>query len=174
MDTLDAKHNRFWNHVGQEHENSKYLPLVMYLQVSDFSCTEIPDDHFDFLFSYGTFCHIPWEGQQLYYRNLFPKLRSGAMCFVMYAEANKYNKALLGYQNMVITLDHPKDGIKRLSMPASTQSIPKGDKDWAWRNKWFSINPKELHRFLQDVGYQIINEDVGLNLRDPIIQFRKP
>ena len=37
---------------------------MRYVEVSDFSCRELPDDHFDFLFSFGVFCHISWEGQQ--------------------------------------------------------------------------------------------------------------
>jgi hypothetical protein len=35
-----------------------------------------------------------WESQQVYYRNLFAKLRPGAHAFVMFADFDKYNAAL--------------------------------------------------------------------------------
>lgn len=47
--------------------------MLAAVQVSDFHCEDLPASHFDFLFSFGVFCHITPEGQRAYFRNLFPK-----------------------------------------------------------------------------------------------------
>jgi hypothetical protein len=169
LDVLDALHNMFWAYMGIAPEKTR----IRYQVVSDFSCDVLPDAHFDYLFSYGTFCHIPWEGQQLYYRNLYPKLLPGAMCFVMYANATKYNWATKLFGDMVITVSR-NGNLESLSIPPSTKMVDPNDTKWAWGNKWFSIDASTLKLFLQNTGYEVVNEDVGLNLRDPIIQFRKP
>src|SRR5262245_21085450 len=78
VDVNSAEHNGFWEYVGEAHRQK-----VRYLQVDDFSCAGLPDEHFDFLFSFGTFCHVPIEGQRLYLRNLLPKMRRGATAAIM-------------------------------------------------------------------------------------------
>ncbi len=46
----------------------------------------LPDNKFSYLFSFGCFCHISFDGITEYMKKLFPKLREGANCFVMVAD----------------------------------------------------------------------------------------
>jgi len=39
---------------------------VRYVQVEDFSCRSLPDNHFDYFFSFGCFCHISPAGTHEY------------------------------------------------------------------------------------------------------------
>lgn len=55
LDALSPEHNNFCEYVG-------HAPNVKYLQVSDFSCSMLPNSKFDYLFSIGTFCHISFDG----------------------------------------------------------------------------------------------------------------
>lgn len=63
-----------------------------YHQVRDFECRELPDNHFDFMFSFGSLCHVSFAGIESYARNLFTKLRPGAQAFWMVADYDKANR----------------------------------------------------------------------------------
>jgi hypothetical protein len=39
--------------------------------------------------------------------------------------------------------------------------------------RWFHAGTKETVAMLKDVGYIVVEEDIGLVHRDPIIHFRK-
>ncbi len=101
LDVNSAEHNQFWRHVGEDEQQHD---KVRYFQVADFSCKELPEDYFDFLFSFGTFCHIPIEGQQAYFRNLLGKMRKGATAVVMIGDYDKYNAAVAAHGNLALTL----------------------------------------------------------------------
>jgi hypothetical protein len=47
-----------------------YPGNLVYHQVHDFACRELPDDKFDYLFSFGAFCHISRDGTVQYMTNL--------------------------------------------------------------------------------------------------------
>ena len=167
LDTQSADHNGFWQHIGRFN-----MPKVGYLKVSDFSCKYLPDNHFDYLFSYGTFCHIPPEGQELYYRNLFPKLKSDANAFIMFADFDKYNLAIRRFDNIEITIG--KRGFTKGRKLHLTQfEMDKSDLEFQWKNRWFHAGISETCQLLSSIGYQVINPDIGLNVRDSIIHFRK-
>jgi hypothetical protein len=40
--------------------------------------------------------------------------------------------------------------------------------------KWYHAGTKETCQFLESVGWEIIEQDIDLCPRDPIIHFRKP
>jgi hypothetical protein len=85
---LDAK-SRETNHIDEE---LGYPQNLVYRQVEDFTCRELPDDKFDFLFSFGALCHVSWEGIVQYANNLYPKLRHGATAFWMVGDYDKWNR----------------------------------------------------------------------------------
>lgn len=87
LDALSAQHNGFFEYVGQQ-------PQVRYFQVNDFSCSMLPENHFDYVFSFGCLCHVSFDGIMAYARNLYPKLKSGANCFWLVADYDKYNRTL--------------------------------------------------------------------------------
>src|SRR5690348_15251766 len=68
LDALSAEHNGFWQYVGKQAH-------IKYIQVTDFSCDMLPNDHFDYLFSFGCFPHMSFTALSEYMLNLYPKLR---------------------------------------------------------------------------------------------------
>jgi Methyltransferase domain len=183
LDALSAEHNGFWEYVAPADRDK-----ISYFQVSDFSCFDLPDNYFDFLFSFGVFCHITWEGQKEYYRNLFPKLKSGATGVVMFADFDKYNRVLTDKKTYSITkITGPFAPISIVSRYRRFKELVKkwvyGVGDWQLRDKndleiragkFYHAGIKETCEYLESVGWQVVTPDIGLAPRDPIVVFRKP
>lgn len=192
LDVNTASHNGFWNYVGEEHRGR-----VKYIQTDTFDCRELPDNHFDLLFSYGTFCHIPPEGQRAYLRALLPKLRVGAVGSVMVADYEKHNAAVAKYNDLGIllrryagngvTLRRMRDVGRSLldaamllagRLPAGLihgrMSVLDSSKVQRKQGAWFHTDLMETCRFAESVGWQVVNPDIGLSIRDPIVQLRRP
>ncbi len=158
------------------------------MQIHDFSCKDLPVNYFDFLFSFGTFCHISWEGQCQYYKNLYAKMRRGSTAMIMFTDFDKYNAAMKNakqlrvrriYGNIIIS--SLKDvifytrrylrnklygGVNFLLLDKNDISLTPG--------KWYHAGISETCRVLESIGWQVINPDINLSHRDPIILFRKP
>jgi hypothetical protein len=192
LDVNTAEHNGFWRHVGEENRHK-----VRYLQVSEFSCGQLPDEHFDFLFSYGTFCHIPIEGQRMYFRSLLRKMRKGATAAIMVADFEKYNSAVRQHGNLSLSLRRYPTwlafGRKLFDLGLAVRDVaylltrrrPPGvlfdpmalrEKGAVQRDQgaWFHAGIDETCRFVQSVGWEVVNRDVGLCVRDPLILLRRP
>jgi hypothetical protein len=179
LDALSAEHNGIFDYLGNPAN-------VEYHQVADFECKMIDDNEIDFLFSFGCLCHVSFEGISAYAKNLFPKLKSGAQCFWMIADYDKYNSAMQGlsehhmrvvdsllpYSRLwYIVRSRIQKGLARVQTPQldleETDNTPSA-------GRWFNSGIKRTTAMLAEVGYEILDEDVGTNLRDPIIHFRKP
>lgn len=192
VDVNTAEHNDFWAHVGDENRTK-----VRYVRVSDFSCSALPAEHFDFLFSYGTFCHIPIEGQQLYLRNLLPKMRKGAKAAIMVADFDKYNAAVRRYGNLSVTLRRFPPALRRGRKlfdaaralrdvvhlltgrrPPGVLFDPMRQLDKATvdstQGAWFHGGIDETCRFARSVGWEVMDPDIGLCVRDPLVLLRRP
>lgn len=190
LDALSADYNRFWSYVGEQHRSR-----VNYIQVRDFSCRELPDNHFDFLFSFGTFCHICWERQQDYYRNLLPKMRPGATAFVMIADFDQFNAAVAAYHPLRVSFQRFSKNVvatdlleiaQRVRQKISGRVEGQGHSDfrhWSERDKedvtprpgrWYHAGLRRTCDFLKSIGWEVVNPDVGLCPRDPVVHFRKP
>ena len=192
VDVNSAEHNGFWAHVGAQHRDK-----VRYLQVDDFSCADLPDEHFDFLFSFGTFCHVPIEGQRLYLRNLLGKMRRGAVAAVMIGDFDKYNAAVRAHGNMSLVLRRYPAALRagrklvdlgrtlrdaaylltgRRAPDVLFDQMRLRDKDAIDRGQgaWFHWGVEETCRFAASVGWEVVNPDVGLCVRDPLILLRRP
>ena len=175
MDVLSAEHNGFWEYVGrQEH--------VHYVQVDDFSCRELPDDHFTYLFSFGCLCHVSFEGTTSYLDNLWPKLRPGAECFLMVADYEKLNRsgsdpgAILasrtappGRRGDVIRAAWRLSGRDRLPW----SRLRDGDEE-PRPGRWYDTGTARLAEFLERRGYVVRDPDMGLTHRDPVVHFVRP
>ena len=192
VDVNTAEHNGFWQYVGEENRHK-----IRYLQVSDFSCKDLPDDHFDFLFSYGTFCHIPAEGRQLYFRNLLGKMRKGGLAAIMIGDYDKYNAAVRDYGDLSIALRRYPTTIQigrrlvdvgrafRDVVYLLTGRNPPGllfhpmrprENDTIERaqGSWFHAGVQETCRTVRSIGWEVVTPDVGLNVRDPLMFLRRP
>jgi hypothetical protein len=172
LDALPASHNQFFEYLGHPKH-------VKYFQVSDFLCAMLPDDHFTFMFSHGCLCHVSFDGIEQYARNLFPKLKSGADCFWMIADYEKLNRAHAHMsiwdslarivpaagRPLVAQLKQMSERVDHASIEEDTHPSP---------GRWFNAGTQRTCAMLESAGYQIVDPDVGTNIRDPIIYFRKP
>lgn len=75
MDAQDLKRNKILDYLS-------YPSNLKYIAVKNFDCKDLPDEYFDFVFSYGCFCHIPWDGIVAYIENLYKKVKVGAICMI--------------------------------------------------------------------------------------------
>lgn len=179
LDALSAEHNSFWEYVGAQHKDR-----VRYLQVNDSPCSQLPDNHFTFLFSFGCFCHLSWASQLEYYRGLFTKLRPGANAFVLFADYEKYNAALDRVRSlrcrrvdgnpvvgsMVNALRYAKRAV--VSQPPARKDLSEGTA--AAPGRWYHAGIAETSAALKGIGWEVVSEDIGVVPRDPIVHFRKP
>lgn len=176
LDARSAADNGFWEHVGEASH-------VHYHQVEDFSCRALPDDHFDYMFSFGCLCHVSFDGVTAYAENLLPKLRAGARCFWMVADYHKYNAAIadldrLSIYERVITGRGFRlpGGIHKLLRRPSKRELPvPPDVDQVPRpRRWYDAGVEPTVAMLERTGYEVLTPDLGINHRDPVIEFRKP
>ncbi len=138
MDPVCSVDTGFWQYVG----NHKH---ITYYMIQDYSCNQLENHSIDYMFSFGTFCHIPREGIVQYASNLFSKLSYGADCFWMIADRYKY----------------------KMSTGREIEELEQGP------GRWFGSSIEDVCHILKTNGYKIIDPDVGTCLRDPIIYFKK-
>jgi hypothetical protein len=175
LDALSAEHNRFFEYLN-------YPENVRYFEVKDFECRELPDEHFDYMFSFGCFCHVSFDGISEYAKNLFPKMVSGANCFWLIADREKYRalvrsedkfdiwRGLAPKRRKLMPVRKVFEVISSLSRPAF-----RGHDDFAeGKGQWHDAGLDRTCTMLEQVGYKIIDRDVGTVPRDPIIHFVKP
>jgi len=181
MDALSAEHNGFWDYIPIE-EKSR----IRYLEVQDFSCEELPPNHFNYMFSFGTLCHVSFSGMEEYAKNIYPALKKGANCFWMIADYSKYNTAIRSLSNIGIfhRVIQPRFKGKKLTQLLLTLlyghrkisvggTLPVDQDDLPSPGRWYDAGLAKTCRMLEDQGYEILDSDVGTSLRDPIIHFRK-
>lgn len=175
-DALSAEHNMFWEYVGRQHADK-----IHYHQVSDFSLDFVPDDYFDFIFSFGAFCHITAEGQKAYHESLFKKAKPGAKAVIMIADFDKFNESydnlhhlraiqptLQGlYYSLKFNVGHILNRLKgRVHMDKADKSVTPG--------RFYHLGVKASCEHLEALGWRVILPDVGLNHRDAVLFFEKP
>jgi hypothetical protein len=175
---LDAK-SRESNGIDDHLSHPRNL---VYHKVEDFTCRELPDNTFDFLFSFGAFCHISWDGTAQYMTNLFPKLRSGATAFVMIADYER-NNHVRANESRYDVVSRILNGsrlwrLKRRllrTQPEQVCSFLSVEEDMEPRpGRWYNTGADRLAALLRDLGYVVVQPDVGLVPRDAIVHFRKP
>ncbi|MBV8479000.1 MAG: hypothetical protein JOY72_01730 [Actinobacteria bacterium] len=178
LDALSAEYNRFWEYVGDQSD-------VHYVQVNDFGCDSIPDDGIDYMFSYDALCHVPFEGITAYATSLRQKLRSGAHCFWMVADYAKYRQFIAERPSisgaltsqvgrpwlrrlMQRVIDHVE--LRELERYRRHIDAPEGP-EGSW---WYDAGTERTSAMLEGLGYRIVEADVGIDPRSPIVHFVKP
>ena len=184
LDALSAKHNGFNDYVGI-HKH------VHYYQVQDFSMNMISDNSIDYVFSYDALCHVSYEGIQEYARNMYNKMKTGAIGFWMIADYEKYNNFVknIDKPNLLHSLIpgnkkhkiirfilknlfhqiniHEKKKYQLTILDVNEDNIPRP-------GRWYNVGGNKLVNLLKQIGYEIISEDMELDFRSPIIYFKKP
>jgi hypothetical protein len=176
VDALPEEHNRFYDYLGHpEH--------VRYVQVRDFTLSDLPDDRFTYSFSFGALCHVSFDGIAAYAASAFGKLRSGAHCFWMVGDYAKFNAAVAAVDRLspwhrmvrrpryaparaLLALlgrpDHPPHPV-----PPDTDEEPVA-------GRWYDAGTDRTCTMLEQVGYRVVDPDTGVNHRDPVIHFVRP
>jgi hypothetical protein len=173
LDALSAEHNRFFEYLGRQSN-------VKYIQVKDFECNMLPESYFDYMFSFGCLCHVSFDGIEEYAENIFPKLKRNSNCFWMVADYEKYDQAILNLKELSIW--RPMMIKYRKVLPLKwlfwylmkkerLHKVAENDKDLPGR--WYNAGKEKTCSMLERVGYQILDPDVGVSLRDPVIHFVK-
>lgn len=175
LDALPEEHNRFYKYLGHPKN-------VKYFQVQDFECKVLPDDYFDYMFSFGTLCHVSFEGIKQYAINLYPKLKQGSNCFWMIADYDKYNNAILNQSSLDIFDAIIPQGRRYLPLKwlllyflkvKKLEFKKKDEDDDPKPGRWYHAGIERTCSLLREIGYIIVDSDVGTILRDPIIHFIK-
>jgi len=153
---LSPEHTGFFNNIPQSDK-------VEYIQVTDFSCDELEKDSITYLFSYDVFCHISYSGTEEYLKNLYPKLKKGADCFIMIADPDKYIH---------------ENGRNKLMTSA-------GFVDWDLfvddydgnpvAGRWYFYGIDRFCYLLKKYDYKIVSKDVigEYDKKSPIVHFKK-
>lgn len=175
LDALSAEHNRFFEYLNFP-ENAKYF------QVTDFECRELPDEHFDYMFSFGCFCHISFDGISEYAKNVFPKMVPGANCFWLIGDRGKYHslvdnkerfdiwRGLAPKRSQLMPIRKAFEAISSISKPAFITHDDFAD----GKGQWHDAGLDRTCSMLERTGFKILDRDVGTIPRDPIIHFIKP
>ena len=177
LDALPENHNGLLARLG-------HPANVKYFQVADFKCAMIPDNHVDYMFSFGCFCHVSFEGIEEYAVNLYPKLKHGSNCFWMIADYDKYNAAVANLSIWNTILNIVPGGRRHLPLRWLVAWLRKKherlyflnkdeDNEIAAGGRWYNAGIDRTCDMLADIGYDIIDPDVGTCLRDPIVHFSK-
>ena len=182
VDALSAEHNAFYAYVGQTDN-------VRYHQVNDFSLDMIPDDSITYVFSYDALCHVSFAGVAAYVRSLQRVMKHGAHGFLMVADYRKYNAFVeaLGRTNALVAL-LPKrryplvrraggELIRRYSVwdarRRGVHARSLDEDDLPRPGRWYHAGAAETCELLCDVGFTVLDEDMGVDPRSPIIHFRR-
>jgi hypothetical protein len=176
LDALSAEHNRIHEYLGHPKN-------LNYHQVSDFSCSMLPENHFDYVFSFGCLCHVSFAGITSYALNLRSKLRRGAHCFWMVGDYAKFNTAIdridagAMWDNVIPRRNRTYEFLKKIFLRIERKHrrghIPPSPANTPVPGRWFDAGASRTAAMLEDLGYRVIDVDVGSCLRDPILHFQK-
>ena len=120
---------------------------VTYVQVDDLECSCVPDRSVDFFFSFGVFCHISRRGTEAYFASIARKMKFGATGFCMISDYEKMGQAL----GVVVSQeehDQPEAG------------------------RWYHLGRAWFCETLMKYGFEVLDPDIGVLVRDPIVHFR--
>lgn len=165
IDALSEEHNCFWNYVGHEKKDK-----IIYIQVSDFSLSFIPENSLDYVFSYDVFCHICYSGQNLYLKNLYGKCKNNCELLIMYADPDKY-KINCPEKFRVFELEQKRKG-KTFKNYDELREILFDDCHNNSPN-WCFIGMERFLNLCKKYNYTIIDNDINLDNSSPITKFKK-
>ncbi len=175
LDALSAEYNQFFEYLNHPKN-------VKYFQVEDFECKQLPENHCNYMFSFGCLCHISFEGISAYAANIFDKLQSGSNCFWMIADKKKYGEFIERADDFDIwnalspkrrNLAPLKYVFRQFSKIARPQFM-KVNEFAENQGQWYDAGTERVCAMLEKIGYKIVEPDINLLPRDPMIHFIKP
>ncbi|MGI8642048.1 MAG: hypothetical protein ACR2MG_19120 [Pyrinomonadaceae bacterium] len=176
LDALSAEYNRFFEYLNHPKN-------VKYFQVEDFKCNQLPENYFNYMFSFGCLCHVSFEGMTEYATNIFDKLQENTHCFWMIADKKKYSdfikntetydiwKGLSPQRKHLAPLKYVFNAFSKITRPSYFLNLNEfGDS----QGHWVDAGAERTCEMLEKIGYKVLDSDVGTLPRDPIIHFMKP
>lgn len=183
VDVLSAEHNGFWGYVGK-HEN------VHYYEVSGFSLDMLPPGSIDYCFSYDVLCHVSFEGITRYAEACAEKMAQGAHGFWMVADYDKYNGFIDNIDKLNVArtlLPRRKRGwwsglLKRVVRAMGTwiarryalRPLDIAEDDELRPGRWYHAGTDRTCDMLRSKGFVVVDDDMGIDHRSPMIHFRMP
>jgi len=184
VDVADPEHTHFWEYVGKD-------PRAEYIVVQDLKLDKVPDDSIDYFFSFGVFCHLTPEMCEEYVQSLACKMRQGSRGFLMIADFDKYEECLKHASSY--SIERFFDGQKRKVWLPTKLAFrytwkyfrPKMDLEPVSKTReanlsgsaegcgWYHWGVDRACKALTTSGFEIIERDVEVCARDPLIHFKK-
>lgn len=183
VDVADPEHTHFWDYVGRDRR-------AEYIVADDLSLPGVPDNSIDFFFSFGVFCHLKPEMCEEYLVAMHRKMRPGSRGFLMIADFDKYEScranadrtSLLRFfagQNRRVWLP-AKLGYSfawrwfRHKMDIEPISKSREQNLWCGTFGWYHWGVDRACASMLSKGFAILEPDIEVCHRDPIIHFQKP
>jgi phospholipid N-methyltransferase len=175
VDVVAPEYAGFWDYVGCRQN-------VRHIVVDDFSLSGIPDRSVDYFFSFGCFCHLKPEMCISYIDSLASKMKAGANGFLMIADYDKYNACRSDYRGCSIwrALGSRRFVLTRLVFSLcfnlfpgkfSRSKLDKSEPESTSPGAWFHFGVDRACEALSKAGFRVVERDMRLNHRDPIVHF---
>jgi hypothetical protein len=184
VDAASAEHTHFWDYVGKD-------PRAEYIVTDDFSLSGVPDNSIDFFFSFGVFCHLKPEMCEEYVQSLGPKMRSGSRGFLYIADFDKYERCLANAERLTVGRFLAAQ-TRKIWIPAKygyllawrffrskmdLENVSKSRERNLWNSEgnfgWYHWGVDRACPALKSAGFEIVEPDVEVTPRDPVIHFIK-
>jgi SAM-dependent methyltransferase len=185
IDAAPPEHTGFWDYVGK-------TDRVEYNTVSDLTLAPIPDGGIDFFFSFGVFCHLSPESCETYISSLARKLRPGAEAFLMIADYDKFNRCIDDVDRVSLKAFLARNpdkiwqptrlafnatwkffGNRMINSRISKQEDLEGTHAKS-AGRWYHWGLDRACEVIEREGFTIVERDMEIVARDPVIHFRKP
>jgi hypothetical protein len=181
VDVYDRLHNGIDIYVGDNANK------IVYIQTANFDLQLVPNNSATYFFSFGALVHLSMDAQREYFRALFEKLKSNAMCFIQVADIDRWNEVVSGVQyritdclknrvsSRLASLDFWGDLSGDDSLKARESIAPHiADNNEPNPGRYFFHGVKVICEELKACGYKVLDDNYIPSLRDPIIKFIKP
>jgi phospholipid N-methyltransferase len=183
VDAAPPEHTHFWDYVGHDDR-------VEYVTAHDFTLADVPDDSVDFFFSFGVFCHLLPAMCEQYIESLGRKMRVGARGFLMIADFDKFNRCMdqprrLSLERVVAEHTASTWWPIRVAALAAARRI-RDRRQWApllageqsftdpdGRGGWYHLGVDRACMAIERSGFRIVERDIEVVPRDPVIHFQK-
>lgn len=178
VDAVPAEHSGFWDYVGRRSN-------VDYIVAGDFSLAGVPDNSADYFFSFGCFCHLRPEMCEAYIASLARKMKSGGQGFLMIADYDKFNACVAHHADTSIerAFRGRRFGLVRAAYRLSVTLMRRGfvpdplDKTAEIPHvpgAWYHCGVDRACAALERAGFTVVERDIDVSHRDPVIHFAKP
>jgi hypothetical protein len=184
VDVAEPEQTHFWEYVGND-------PRAIYIVANDLSLCGIPDDSTDFFFSFGVFCHLKPEMCEEYLVSIHRKLKRGSRGFLMIADFDKYEQCLANAARLSIGR-FLVEQTRKVWMPArlgyllawkffrrkmDLETVSKSSDQNLWTSDgnlgWYHWGVERACQAMVRAGFEVIELDIEVCHRDPVIHFMK-